>query len=473
MAGNRSEIRSKRNVGRIARHRELNAMTDFRIRLQDGRGLYRLAIATFVMAMACAMPARAALQIDITEGHVDPLPIAIVDFLGAADQESSVGADIAGVVTNNLERSGLFRPLPKAAFIEKLSDINVQPRFGDWRIINAQALVTGQARMESDGRLRVEFRLWDVYAEQQLTGLQFFTTPDNWRRIAHLISDAIYKRLTGEDGYFDTRVVYVSETGPKNNRVKRLTIMDQDGHNPRMLTNGRELVLTPRFSPNSQEITYLAYRNNAPRVYVLDIETGQQEVVGEFPGMTFAPRFSPDGQKIIMSLQRGGNADIYTMDLRSRQVTRLTNTAAIDTSPSYSPDGRQIAFESDRGGSQQIYVMNADGSNQRRISFGQGSYATPVWSPRGDLISFTKISGGRFVIGVMRPDGTGDRVLTEGYHNEGPTWAPNGRVLMFFRETRGAQGGPSLWSVDVTGHNERPAPTPTFASDPAWSPRIQ
>lgn len=448
-------------------------MTDIRTSRQGERGLKWLALATLAMAMAFAMPARAALQIDITEGHVDPVPVAIVDFLGTPGQEGSVGADIAGVITNNLERSGLFRPLPKAAFIEKLSDINVQPRFGDWRIINAQALITGQARMESDGRLRVEFRLWDVYAEQQLTGLQFFTTPDNWRRVAHLISDAIYKRLTGEDGYFDTRIVYVSETGPKNNRVKRLTIMDQDGHNPRMLTNGRELVLTPRFSPNSQEITYLAYRNNAPRVYVLDIETGQQEVVGEFPGMTFAPRFSPDGQKIIMSLQRGGNADIYTMDLRSRQVTRLTNTAAIDTAPSYSPDGRQIVFESDRGGSQQIYVMNADGSNQRRISFGQGSYATPVWSPRGDLISFTKISGGRFVIGVMRPDGTGDRVLTEGFHNEGPTWAPNGRVLMFFRETRGAQGGPSLWSVDVTGHNERPAPTPTFASDPAWSPRIQ
>ena len=448
-------------------------MTDIRISRQGERGLKWLALATLAMAMAFAMPARAALQIDITEGHVDPVPVAIVDFLGTPGQEGSVGADIAGVITNNLERSGLFRPLPKAAFIEKLSDINVQPRFGDWRIINAQALITGQARMESDGRLRVEFRLWDVYAEQQLTGLQFFTTPDNWRRVAHLISDAIYKRLTGEDGYFDTRIVYVSETGPKNNRVKRLTIMDQDGHNPRMLTNGRELVLTPRFSPNSQEITYLAYRNNAPRVYVLDIETGQQEVVGEFPGMTFAPRFSPDGQKIIMSLQRGGNADIYTMDLRSRQVTRLTNTAAIDTAPSYSPDGRQIVFESDRGGSQQIYVVNADGSNQRRVSFGQGSYATPVWSPRGDLISFTKISGGRFVIGVMRPDGTGDRVLTEGFHNEGPTWAPNGRVLMFFRETRGAQGGPSLWSVDVTGHNERPAPTPTFASDPAWSPRIQ
>ena len=429
--------------------------------------------AVFLAFAFAALPVRAEVSIDINRGNVDPMPIAITDFVGGEGREAQLGADITTVISNNLERSGLFRPIAKAAFIEKISDINVQPRFGDWRIINSQALVTGQARMEADGRLRVEFRLWDVLGEQQLTGLQFFTTPDNWRRVAHLVSDAIYKRLTGEDGYFDTRIVYVSETGPKNARVKRLAIMDQDGHNPRMLTSGAELVLTPRFSPNSQEITYLAYRNNQPRVYVLDIETGQQEVVGEFPGMTFAPRFSPDGQRIIMSLQRGGNSDIYSMDLRSRQVARLTNTAAIDTAPSYSPDGRQITFESDRGGSQQIYVMNADGSNQRRVSFGQGSYATPVWSPRGDLIAFTKITGGRFVIGVMRPDGTGERILTEGYHNEGPTWAPNGRVLMFFRETRGAQGGPGLWSVDVTGYNERPVPAATMASDPAWSPRIQ
>ncbi|WP_414693180.1 Tol-Pal system beta propeller repeat protein TolB [Parvibaculum sp.] len=420
-----------------------------------------------------AAPAEAALQIDINQGNTEPMPIAITDFLGAAGQEASAGTDIATVVTNDLERSGLFRPLSKASFIEKMTDINVPPRFGDWRVINSQALVTGQVKMEADGRLRVEFRLWDVYGEQQLTGLQFFTTPDNWRRVAHLIADAIYQRLTGEQGYFDTRVVYVSESGPKNRRVKRLAIMDQDGYNPHTLTNGAELVLTPRFSPNSQEITYLSYHNNNPRVYLLDIETGQQEVVGDFKGMTFAPRFSPDGQKVVMSLQRGGNANIYTMDLRSRQVTRLTSTNAIDTAPSYSPDGTQIAFESDRGGSQQIYVMNADGSNQHRISFGQGRYATPVWSPRGDLVAFTKMISGQFVIGVMKPDGTGDRILTEGFHNEGPTWAPNGRVLMFFRETRGAQGGPSLWSVDLTGRNERPVPTPTFASDPAWSPRIQ
>ena len=453
-------------------------MFDFRDLRRAASGLrraaMRLPIALVLVASAFfAAPAQAALHIDITQGNTEPMPIAITDFLGAPGQEAGAGSDIAGVITNDLERSGLFRPLSKASFIEKLTDINVPPRFGDWRVINSQALVTGQVKMEADGRLRVEFRLWDVYGEQQLTGLQFFTTPDNWRRVAHLVADAIYERLTGEKGYFDTRVVYVSESGPKNRRVKRLAIMDQDGYNPHTLTNGAELVLTPRFSPNSQEITYLSYHNNNPRVYLLDIETGQQEVVGDFRGMTFAPRFSPDGQKVVMSLQRGGNANIYTMDLRSRQVTRLTSTAAIDTAPSYSPDGTQITFESDRGGTQQIYVMNADGSNQHRISFGQGRYATPVWSPRGDLIAFTKMVSGQFVIGVMKPDGSGDRILTEGYHNEGPTWAPNGRVLMFFRETRGAQGGPSLWSVDLTGRNERPVPTPTFASDPAWSPRIQ
>ncbi|MGK2740599.1 Tol-Pal system beta propeller repeat protein TolB [Tepidicaulis sp. LMO-SS28] len=432
-----------------------------------------VALAAFAAVLAGAQPARAALQIDITQGNVEPLPIAITDFLGASDRDRQLGADVAGVISANLDRSGLFRPLPESSFIEKISDVNVQPRFGDWRIINAQALVTGRTTIEQDGRLKVEFRLWDVYAQQQMTGFQFFTTPDNWRRVAHIISDAIYERLTGEEGYFDTRIVYVAESGPKDRRVKRLAIMDQDGHNPRMLTNGQSLVMTPRFSPSNQEITYLSYAGNNPRVYLLDLDTGQQEVVGDFPGMTFAPRFSPDGQKLILSLQRGGNSNIYEMDLRTRVTRRLTNTAAIDTSPSYSPDGKQIVFESDRGGSQQLYVMNADGSNPQRISFGDGRYATPVWSPRGDMIAFTKLHKGRFLIGVMRPDGSGERILTEGFHNEAPTWAPNGRVLMFFRETRGAQGGPSLWSVDLTGYNERPVNTPTFASDPAWSPRLR
>ena len=426
------------------------------------------AIALMLVVMM-ATPAQAVLKINITQGNVEPLPIAILDF----DGEGSVGQELAQVIAANLERSGLFRPIDREAFIESKLDVNARPRFEDWRIVKALALVTGRAVRQNDGRLRVEFRLWDVVAQQQMTGLQFFTSPDNWRRISHLISDAIYERLTGETGYFDTRIVYVAESGPKNRRVKKLAIMDQDGFAQSELTSGQALALTPRFSPTAQEITYLSYYRNRPRVYLLNIETGQQEVVGDFPGMTFAPRFSPDGQKIVMSLERNGNSNIYTMDLRTRETRRLTQSLAIDTAPCYSPGGGQIVFESDRMGTQQLYVMNADGTNVRRISRGEGRYATPVWSPRGDLIAFTKTLKGRFLIGVMKADGSGERILTEGYHNEGPAWSPNGRVLVFFRETEGAEGGPSLWSVDVTGYNERPLNLPGFASDPAWSPLIR
>ena len=426
-----------------------------------------LAIVAALVLLA-STPARAVVEIDINRANVEPLPIAITDFVS----NDELGQQIAAVVTADLKRSGLFAPISKSAFIEKISNPDAAPRFEDWRVINAQALVTGRLVREADGRLRAEFRLWDTFASQQLSGEQFFTRPENWRRVAHIIADAIYERLTGEKGYFDSRVVFVSESGPKTDRKKQLAIMDQDGANVRMLTNANDIVLTPRFSPSRQEITYMSFEGGQPRVYLLQLETGQRELVGNFPGMTFSPRFSPDGQKVIMSLQQDGNANIYTMDLRSRQTTRLTNTAAIDTSPSYSPDGSQIVFESDRGGRQQLYIMGADGSNQRRVSFGDGSYSTPVWSPRGDLIAFTKQSGGKFSIGVMRTDGSGERILTTGFHNEGPTWAPNGRVLMFFRQPAGA-GGPQIYSIDLTGYNEQLVPTPTFASDPAWSPLLE
>lgn len=427
-----------------------------------------MAIAAIAGAMLFVAPASAVVEIDITQGNVEPLPIAITDF----QSQDGIGQQIAGVIQADLKRSGLFAPIDQSAFIQKGLTVDVTPTFTDWTVINAQAIVVGRVTPEADGRLRVEFRLWDTFAGQQLDGQQFYTNPENWRRVAHIISDAIYQRLTGEKGYFDTRIVFVSESGPKDKRVKRLAIMDQDGANVRFLTQGNDLVLTPRFSPSRQEVTYMSFGDGEPRVYLLQLETGQREIVGNFPGMTFSPRFSPDGQKVIMSLQQDGNANIYAMDLRSRATTRLTSTAAIDTSPSYSPDGQRIVFESDRGGRQQIYVMNTDGSGQQRISFGDGSYSTPVWSPRGDLIAFTKQSGGQFQIGVMRPDGSGERILTSGFHNEGPTWAPNGRVLMFFRDIKGG-GGPQLYSIDLTGYNEQKVPTPGYASDPAWSPSLE
>lgn len=418
-----------------------------------------------MIVMIAATSASAQSEIDINQGNVQPLPIAIPDFSGAP-----VGADVARVLSADLERSGLFHPLDPGSFPEKTLDVNVQPKLDAWKSAGAQALVNGQATVTGDGRLTVDFRLWDVGTQQQLIGLQFTATPDNWRRVAHKIADQVYEKLTGETGYFDTRIVFVAESGPKIHRIKRLAIMDQDGANPQYLTDGSYIVLSPRFSSTSDKITYTALRPNGASVYLFDIETGRQETVGHFPGMVMSSRFSPDGGKLAFAVERGGNVDVYVEDLHTRDIRRLTADPSIDTSPSFAPNGAQIAFNSDRSGSPQLYVMNADGSGVHRISFGQGRYTSPVWSPNGDYIAFTKQTGSTFHIGIMKPDGSDERILTTSYDDEGPTWAPNGRVLMFERDTG---GGPHLWMVDITGRILREVPYPTSASDPAWSPLLQ
>lgn len=434
------------------------------------------AVFAFFVLFFIPLNAQAQLHVDVTRGTVKPLPIAITNFQGGNNVQVEMGRKIAQIVQNNLTRSGLFRPIDQGAFIQNTLSVNDTPRFGDWRMINAQALVHGAVTQASGGQVAIEFRLWDVFAEEQMVGRRLQTTQDNWRQLAHMISDAVYTRITGEEGYFNTRVVYIAETGPANKRIKRLAIMDQDGANHRYLTSGQYLVLTPRFSPTSQEITYMSYEGGQPSVYLYNLSTNRKELLGKFPGMTFAPRFSPDGHKVIMSMAENGNSDIYTMDLTTKRIKRLTNNRAIDTAPTYSPDGRKIVFESDRGGTQQLYVMDANGGEARRISFGDGRYGNPVWSPRGDLIAFTKIKSGNFYIGVIRPDGSGERLITKAFHVEGPTWSPNGRVLMYFKErpTGSARKGreAKIYTVDLTGSNERLLPTPVDGSDPAWSPLL-
>ncbi len=410
----------------------------------------------------------------VTAGSAQAVPIAVSKFYPENPAYSNFARDIPAIIARNLQSSGLFDPLNPQSFIQSPESIESEnPRFGEWRAINAKALVSGSVTKAEDGRTRVEFRLWDVFSQQQLTGMAYMTNEQNWRRIAHIISDEIYKRITGEDGYFDTRIVYIAESGAATNRIKRLAIMDQDGQNHRYLTPAGELVLTPRFSPTAQEITYMSYKGGKPRVYLYNIDTGRQELLGNFPGMTFAPRFSPSGNSVVMSLAKNGNSDVYELDLRNRQSRQLTTNSGIDTAPSYAPDGKRIVFESDRGGSQQLYVMNNSGGDVRRISFGKGNYANPVWSPRGDLIAFTKMLGGQFYIGVIKPDGSGERLITKAYHVEGPSWSPNGRVLTYFKEVR-TQGGKGrsakIYTIDLTGYNERVLKTPAGGSDPAWSP---
>ena len=429
---------------------------------------HTLALGGAALAGTALLPAaaRAELVIDLRKGTFQPMPIAIADFAGEG------GVQVSGIITNNLKRCGYFLPIEKARHPEKIPPFDSVPQFEAWKSAGIQALVTGRVSRDGAGRLKAEFRLWDVLTGQQIDGQQYFTDPNNSRRVGHIISDAVFTKVTGVGGFFDTRVVFVDESGTKENRRKRLAIMDQDGANVRYLTGGETAVVTPRYSPVAQEVTYMAQRTGEPpRVHVLNIETGQRQVVGNFPDMTTSPRFSPNGARIALSLQQGGNANLYAIDIGSRTTTRLTSTPAIDTSPSYSPDGAQIVFESDRGGSQQLYLMGAGGGEGKRISFGQGSYSQPSWSPRGDLIAFTRQGGGAFSIGVMRPDGSGERILTEGFHNEAPNWAPNGQYIMFFRDPGGQSGG-KLYMVDITGRVEVPVPTPAFASDPTWSPLL-
>ena len=421
--------------------------------------------------------ANAQLQFNITDGQVAPTPIAIANFTNETGEISDVGKQIAQIISGDLESSGLFKPVDTAAFIAPPTAPTVKPNFANWTPLGVKGLLVGSAQSGEGGKTLVEFVLWDVVTGEPIASAEGEADSNGIRRIAHQIADFVYEEFTGDIGYFDTRVVYVAESGSQSRRLKRLAIMDQDGHNHQYLTSGADLVLTPRFSPTANEIAYLNYFNDEPNVYLFEIATGRTERLGSFPGMTFAPRFAPSGDKLIMSLAQNGMTDIYEMDMRTQAINQLTHSASIDTSPSYSPDGKQIVFNSDRGGSQQLYVMDADGNNVRRISFNQGRYATPVWSPRGDIIAFTKMANGQFYIGVMRVDGTGERLLAKGFLVEGPTWAPNGRVLMYFKqqpfEADGSGGDTHVYRIDITGFNEKRIITPSDASDPAWSPVLR
>ena len=437
---------------------------------------YAVAVLATILAamMLVVQSASAQLRIEITEGMVAPTPIAIADFTGADGRPSDAGREIASIISNDLLSSGLFEPIDSAAFIAPPSSPAIKPNFANWTPLGAKGLLVGSAILDDDGNLRVEFVLWDVVTGRDLSSGTGTADPNSLRQLSHKIADLVYEEFTGDSGYFDTQIVYVAESGSQARRVKRLAIMDQDGHNHKFLTSGLDLVLTPRFSPTSQEIAYLNYFNEEPNVYIQDIRTGRSERLGSFPGMTFAPRFGPQGDRLIMSWAQNGLTDIYEMDLRTQEIRQLTKSGAIDTAPSYSPDGRRIVFESDRAGRQQLYTVNNDGSGLQRISYGEGRYATPVWSPRGDIIAFTKMHKGTFYIGIMNVDGTGERLLAKGFLVEGPTWAPNGRVLMYYKqepfEADGSGGATSLFRIDITGFNERRIITPSDASDPAWSP---
>ncbi|MCL2439696.1 MAG: Tol-Pal system beta propeller repeat protein TolB [Alphaproteobacteria bacterium] len=432
-----------------------------------------LGVACFALFLSA--PSNATIYIDVNAGTFDPVPVAIMDFTATSPERQRIAKQTTDIIKSNLTRSGLFRVIPPGAFIEKNLSTLDTPTFADWSAINARVLVIGSVNPSEQGRVAIEFRLWDISIGKQIRGQIFMTEESNARRIGHIISDIIYKELSGDEGYFDTRILYVAETGPKTNRTRRLALMDQDGHNLKYLTNGKYAVSTPTFSPTAQQIAYVTYYTKVPKIFVFDIETGRHELVGDFPGMSFAPRFSPDGKKLIVSIAKDGASNLHELDLRSKQLRQLTRELNINTAPSYSPDQKRIAFISDRSGTPQIYIMSANGGRAERISFGAGRYEDVVWSPRGDYLAFTKIQGGKFSVGVMFDDGTGERIIADGFMIESPSWSPNGRRIIYYEQKplRGGDDSLIIHSVDVTGLNHEIIKTETKASDPAWSPLLK
>ncbi|RYH06901.1 Tol-Pal system beta propeller repeat protein TolB [Tropicimonas sp. IMCC6043] len=439
------------------------------------RSLAKVALLALAGLLPATLPAQAQdrLRIEITEGVIEPLPFALPGFVAETPQAVQLANEISRVIAADLAGTGLFREIPASSHIARVTSFDAPVSFPDWKAINAQALITGAVSVDASGRANVKFRLYDVFAGGELgEGLQLGGSASAARRLAHKVADQVYSRITGEGGYFDSRVVFVAEEGPKNDRRKRLAIMDYDGANLQYLTDSASIVFAPRFSPTGDRVLYTSYATGMPEIYMLQVGAPRPQKLTDTPDtMSFAPRFGPDGARIVYSETRGGNTDIFVKALGG-QAVQLTNTPSIETAPSFSPDGSQIVFESDRSGVQQLYVMPAGGGEARRISFGEGRYGTPVWSPRGDLIAFTKQNAGRFHIGVMRTDGSEERLLTASFLDEGPTWSPNGRVIMFTRQSAGATGQPALYSVDITGRNLRHIPTPGAASDPAWSPLL-
>lgn len=427
----------------------------------------------FVSAIGLATAASAQDETDPPEvvgGSVrSAQTIAVPAMPAAAGASEALGRQIAEVIASDLRSSGAFTPLGPAGIGGYSVAEAGSPNYAGWRGAGAGALVAGYVEARPDGRITVACLLHDVTAGRQLASQGFTVAAGEWRRAAHKCADTVYARLTGEGAYLDTRIVYVAETGPKTNRVKRIALMDSDGSNLRYLTTGRANVTTPRFSPNGSQLVYTGMLARKPRVFVVDIASGAERLLVPGGAITFAPRFSPDGRRIVFSWAQGGNTDIFVVGANGGVPTRLTSAPGADTAPSFSPDGRRIVFESERSGTQQLYVMNADGSGQRRISFGGGRSASPVWSPKGNLIAFTRIGGGGFRIGVMDASGGGERLLTNAWQDEGPSWAPNGQFILFHRTAQGS-GNATLYAVPITGGAPRRMPTPQGGSDPSWSP---
>ena len=411
--------------------------------------------------------------VNLQTSRYSKLSIAINNFACSHKSLYSDYLKLNSIIISDLIISGLYNILDNINVIDRKFGISHVPNFAEWKKIKADILVNGEIRKESRNHYKIYFNVWDIILNKLLLSKSFSIQRQDLNLGSHIIANHIYELLTGAKGYFDSKIAYISEVYSRKKKIKRLAVMNFDGTNNQFLTDGKNIVLNPEFSSDGKKILYVSYAKKMPQVFLKHLYTGEEVIIGNFPGMSFAPQFSPDDKKIIFSVAKKGATNLFQMDIATQNITKITNNFSINTSPSYSPDGEQIVMNSDYGGSTQIYIMNKDGSNKHRISFGGGSYREPSWSPRGDYILFTKIEKGEgFMIGIMKPDGSGEKILTKGFQVEKPAWCPNGRVIIFTKLKVNSKIGlhePYLYTIDISVFNERLIPTPKAASHAAWA----
>lgn len=433
-----------------------------------------LCLAIILYSQIC----QATLQVDVSGGNFDPIPI----YFGAFAGSQELGVNFMAVIEKDLVNSGLFKSLNSGEY--KL--LAKQPNFHKLRSMGADYVAGGKIAYNKNEEITLELYVWNAATGHLVIGHRLNGKMHGWRQLAHIAADMIYSNLTGEKPYFTSKILFIDETGPIDNRLKKVAIMDQDGANVAYLTNGEHLTVTPKIAPDRQNVVYTAYIDDSPHTCLQQLKTGARTIVEQSTNGTIAPNFSPDGNGLVMGkLRDNGTANLFLLNIQSMNnmlksqgaqtkavhgeanMRQLTYGNNIDATSSFSPDGKQLVFSSDSSGRQQLYIMKIDGSAKKQLSTGSGSYSTPVWSPRGDYIAFTKKEHGQFSIGICRTDGSEERLLSSGFHSERPCWAPNGRSLIFFKES--AAGHSRLYSIDIMNQKERLLTTPHDASDPDWS----
>ncbi len=412
-----------------------------------------------LLMLAHASWSSAALNIEIIGAGEHQIPVSLAPFGG----DQKLAQEIVDVVTSDLTRSGLFRMVdPAGKAPHEVAEVN----YPDWQVRGADALAIGSVAVQAGGRIEARFRLLDVVKRAELVGQAVSAQDGQVRAVGHRIADLIYEKLTGDQGVFSTRIAYVNRLG----KSFSLIVADSDGYNEQIVLKQNEPIMSPTWSPDGSHLAYVSFETGHAAVFVQSLYTNQRKAVADFKGSNSAPAWSPDGRQLAVVLTRDGSSQIYLMRPDGGDIRRITFSGAIDTEPNFSPDGQSLLFTSDRGGSAQVYRMPVEGGAAQRLTFAAGTSYSPRHSPDGKSFVFTHLSGGRFFISAQDFQTGQMEMLTEGGWEKKPSYAPNGKIILFASEARGRG---ILATVSSDGRVKQHMFTQSGdAREPVWGPHL-